>query len=348
MTKISDILFQPKTVGSDDTSLVRGIVGAAGRGDARLLPGGVSSDIRLVEHDGVQYCIKQALPRLKVQADWRAPVARNHSEAEWLRVAAEIAAESVPRVLYEDQAAGWFVMEYLPPAHYPVWKSQLRDGAIDPAAASAVGRQLARIHAATAGRGDIAERFATDHIFYPIRPEPYLIATGAVHPDLAPRLRELSDTTMRTRLALVHGDISPKNILIGPSGPVFLDAECAWYGDPAFDLAFLLNHMLLKCVWRPQWKVRYLACFDAICGAYLPGADWEPRDAMETRTAHLLPGLLLGRVDGKSPAEYVTVDADKDMIRGVGRALLLHPVSTLAEVRDRWAAASAKNGAVQC
>jgi aminoglycoside phosphotransferase (APT) family kinase protein len=339
MTQPTGPLFQPKIRVSNDTNFVRSIVDAVARGDATLLPGGVSSDIRLVAHDGVQYCLKQALPRLKVQADWRAPVERNHSEAEWLRVVGEIAPEAVPQVLYEDQAAGWFIMEYLPPAQYPVWKTQLRDGVIVSAVAAAVGRQLVRIHAATAGRADVAERFATEHIFYPIRPEPYLIATALAHPDLALRLWDLSDTTMRTRLALVHGDVSPKNILTGERGPVFLDAECAWYGDPAFDLAFVLNHMLLKCVWRPQWTACYLECFDALHDAYFRGVDWESRAVMETRTAHLLPGLLLGRVDGKSPAEYIVVDADRDMIRGVARALLLHPVPTLRGVRNAWAAA---------
>lgn len=339
MTQRNGALSGPMANVSNHSSLVRGIVDAAASGEATLLPGGVSSDIRLVQYDGVRYCLKQALPRLKVQADWRAPVERNHSEAEWLRVVGEIVPEAVPKVLYEDQAAGWFVMEYLPPAQYPVWKTQLRDGIIAPAVAAAVGRQLERIHAATAGRADVAGRFATEHIFYPIRPEPYLIATGLAHPDLAPRLRDLSDTTMRTRLALVHGDVSPKNILTGVHGPVFLDAECAWYGDPAFDLAFVLNHMLLKCVWRPHWTARYLECFDALRDAYVRGVDWEARTVMETRTAHLLPGLLLGRVDGKSPAEYIALDADKDMIRGVARALLLHPVPTLGEVRDAWVAA---------
>jgi hypothetical protein len=145
------------------------------------LPGGVSSDIRVVEADGKRYCIKQALPRLKVAAEWRAPVERNHSEAEWLRVAETICPEAVPKVLYENKAAGWFVMEYLPPERYPVWKSQLRDGIVDPQVAAAVGPS-ARAHPC----GDCAERrhrrrFATDHIFFPIRAEPYLIATGRQH-----------------------------------------------------------------------------------------------------------------------------------------------------------------------
>lgn len=331
----------------DDPELIRGIVAAASGTGAQPLPGGVSSDIRLVEVDGVRYCVKQALAKLKVQADWRAPVERNHSEAEWLRVVAGIIPDAVPRVLCEDQAAGWFVMEYLPPDDYPVWKNLLRDGAIDPALAAAVGAQLVRIHGATAGRADIAARFATDHIFYPIRPEPYLIATGVAHPDLAPRLRELADITMATRHALVHGDVSPKNILAGPRGPVFLDAECAWYGDPAFDLAFVLNHMLLKCVWRPQWTPRYLACFDALAGAYLPRVGWEPAAAMERRTAHLLPGLLLGRIDGKSPAEYITDSSERDLVRGVARALLCEPPATLGVIRDAWAAGCAAHAAMQ-
>ena len=310
-----------------------------------LLPGGVSSDIRMIEYEGRRYCLKQALPKLKVEADWRAPVARNHSEAEWLRVAGEIVPGAVPRVLYEDQRQGWFAMEYLAPDRHPVWKSQLRDGIIDAGFARMVGQRLARIHAVTAGDQDIAARFANDDIFYPIRAEPYLIATGRAHPDLAPRLQALSDATMRTQRALVHGDVSPKNILAGADGPVFLDAECAWYGDPAFDLAFVLNHLLLKCVWRPLWTARYLQSFDALADAYLRNARWEPAAELEARTAHLLPGLLLGRVDGKSPAEYITAEGDKKRIRNVARALLLQPVDSLAVIRDAWAASMASPAA---
>ena len=309
-----------------------------------LLPGGVSSDIRLVEFDGGRYCVKQALAKLKVQADWRAPVERNHSEAEWLRVAASIVPDAVPRVLYEDRRHGWFVMQYLAPDDHPVWKSQLRDGVIDPLFASATGCRLAAIHSATAGDADIAQRFATDHIFYPIRPEPYLIATARLHPDVAPQLQRLSDVTMQTRRALVHGDVSPKNILCGPHGPVFLDAECAWYGDPAFDLAFVLNHILLKGVWRPQWSDRYVDCFDALAAAYLQRVDWESVAGLEQRAAQLLPGLLLGRIDGKSPVEYIVDEDDRRMVRDVALALLRAPPDTLLQVRDGWANALRARG----
>jgi hypothetical protein len=162
------------------------------------------------------------------------------------------------------------------------------------------------------------------------------LATATAHPDRAVALEALAAETARTKCALVHGDVSPKNILIGPKGPLFLDAECAWYGDPAFDLAFCANHLLLKCLWTPAAATGILACFEALTSRYLAGVDWEPPEDLERRAARLLPGLFLGRVDGKSPVEYVTQDADKARVRKVGRALLAEPPARLAEVAMTW------------
>ena len=309
---------------------------------AETLAGGVSSDILRIDLPGrspaLSFCFKRALAKLKVAADWRAPVERNHAEVEWMRVAEALAPGSVPRILGEDAQAGAFAMEYLAPELHPVWKNQLRDGNIRTETAAAVARAIAAIHAGTAQRADVAQRFANDHIFHPIRLEPYLLATAARHPDCAARLSELVETTARTKLALVHGDLSPKNILVAAHGPVLLDAECAWYGDPAFDLAFCLKHMLLKCLWRPQWRERYLACYDALAASYLERVSWEPRAAIEARVARLLPGLFLGRVDGKSPAEYLTEESDKERVRRVARRFLLRPTERLATLRDAWSA----------
>ena len=149
-------------------------------------------------------------------------------------------------------------------------------------------------------------------------------------------MTRLVERTAGTRLALVHGDVSPKNILVGPQGPVFLDAECAWYGDPAFDLAFCLNHLLLKGLWVPVRRKAFLKCFDVLSEAYLQGATWEAAAAIESRTATLLPGLLLARVDGKSPVEYLTAESAKDFVREIAGRLLQSPPATLAEVRDAW------------
>jgi aminoglycoside phosphotransferase (APT) family kinase protein len=300
------------------------------------LPGGVSSEIARADLESGAVCIKRALPRLKVKAHWEAPVERNRYEVEWIRIVSAIAPNAVPRILGEDAEGGMFAMEFLDGATHPVWKDQLRDGNISTTTARQVGSVLAAVHRHTAGATDTAAKFETDHIFFPIRLEPYLLATAVRHPDCAASLEHLVRITRTTRKALVHGDVSPKNILVGPRGPVFLDAECAWYGDPAFDLAFCLNHLLLKCTWRPQWQARYLECYTALSETYLAGVTWEPLADVEQRSSHLIAGLLLGRVDGKSPVEYLTSEADRDPVRTVARKLLHHPVDTLLQVRAAW------------
>lgn len=309
-----------------------GLIGSDETPPMAPLTGGVSSDIWKVAAASGTICIKRALAQLRTEKVWHAPVERNAFEADWIRTVSQIVPAAAPQLLAEDKDAGMFAMAYFDPADYPVWKEQLRDGIAEPAVAAEVGTTLGRIHAATAGDADIAQRFATDGIFLPIRIEPYLLRTADAHPDIADRLRELADITSTTRKALVHGDVSPKNILIGPTGPVFLDAECAWYGDPAFDLAFCLNHLLLKCIWTPSSTDAFLTCFAALTDAYLAAVDWEPVAALERRTAALLPGLLLARIDGASPVEYITREADKNNVRNAARTALLRRPETLQDV----------------
>jgi len=308
--------------------------------DIRFIPleGGVSSDIYRVEAQGRTLCVKRALPKLKVAADWRAPLDRNHYEVEWMRVAGAIVPAAVPAILGEDAGSGIFAMAWLAPDRHPVWKALLRDGACDPATAAAVGDVLGRIHARTADDDAMAARFRTDDIFEAIRLEPYLSATARAHPDLAPRLDALAGATRRNRRVLVHGDFSPKNLLIGPDGPVILDAECAWYGDPAFDVAFVLNHLLLKGAWQPQWRARYVDVYRALAYAYFERVRWEPTSALAARVAGLLPGLMLARVDGKSPVEYLATEAARAPVRRFARTLLSAPVEDLEDIAARWLA----------
>jgi len=293
-------------------------------GPVEALSGGVSSEIWKVGN----VCVKRALPRLRVAQVWEAPVERNRYERLWLEAAGEAAPGAAPRVLAADDAAGAFAMQYLP---LPVWKERLRQGDARPAFAAQVGATLAAIHSATAGRAEVAERFATDAIFHSIRLEPYLVATGIAHRDLQQIFQSLVDRTANTKVCLVHGDVSPKNILVADHGPVFLDAECAWYGDPAFDLAFCLNHLLLKCLWTPSARAAFLDCFDSLSTAYLRGVPFKD---VEKRTASLLPALLLARVDGKSPVEYLT-EPQRQAVREFAHPLVGR-ISSLAELRQLW------------
>ncbi len=304
--------------------------------DCDPLAGGVSSEIWRIDTDRRSVCVKRALPRLKVSAEWFAPVERNAFEAGWFEVAGRIVPDAVPRILAHDAAAGLLVMDHLDPRHFRLWKEELRQGRVDLAVCEAVGRRLVRIHAWTASDGALSHRFATGHLFHALRLEPYFIAAANAHPDRAAALQDLVEVTAGTRLALVHGDVSPKNILIGPRGPVFLDAECAWYGDPAFDLAFCLNHLLLKYLWVGEAAAALVAGYCQLAEAYLQGVAWEPAEDLEARAARLLPGLLLARVDGKSPVEYLVDDGDKERVRRVARVLLAAPVVSLGDVLSAW------------
>jgi aminoglycoside phosphotransferase (APT) family kinase protein len=305
---------------------------------ARLTPltGGVSSDISLVEADGRRFCVKRALPTLKVAALWEAPIKRNAAEAAWMRAVARWLPRAVPRVLREDAEAGWFAMDYLAPEDHRLWKAQLLAGIVEPDFAAAVGRDLAIIHARSAADPTIQGAFANDDTFEAIRIEPYLRATAHAHPELASRFDELAQTTLATKRALVHGDISPKNILQGPDGPVFLDAECASFGDPAFDLAFCLNHLLLKGAREGADRARYGAAFSALASAYLAGVDWERAAEIEARAAALLPALFLARVDGKSPVEYLSHESERAAVRQCAAPLIANPPHRLRDIAYAW------------
>ena len=313
--------------------------GIARAGAARTwtpLTGGVSSDIWRVDVEGGRsVCVKRALPKLKVAADWEAPVSRNTFEWHWMNFAAGALPGVVPQPLAHDEQAGVFAMDFLPAARFPLWKSQLLDGQVDEDFAGSVGSSLGRLHAASAHRADLNKSFDTTDSFHALRLEPYLHATARRHPGLSERLIGIAEATAQNRLALVHGDVSPKNILAGPDGPVLLDAECAWYGDPAFDLAFCLNHLLLKAVICPEAQPALRRSFEALVTRYFDhAAAIEPRGTLERRAAALLPALLLARVDGKSPVEYLVHDWQRERVRSASVPLVLHPVAELWMVAE--------------
>jgi aminoglycoside phosphotransferase (APT) family kinase protein len=312
--------------------------GLAGAGEPQTwipLSGGVSSDIWKVEVGQRTLCVKRAVAKLRVKADWQAPPERNLYEWRWFQTVAQHFPSSVPTPLAFDPDRRLLAMAFLEPENHPLWKAELLAGRVDPAFAREVGRRLGQIHAATAKQTALADAFPTEDIFHALRLDAYLLTTGRNRPEVASEIQALADRTAATHLALVHGDVSPKNILMGPRGPMFLDAETAWWGDPAFDVAFCLNHLLLKRL-VVQRREALNASFTWFADAYLAEVDWEPAHALEARAASLLPGLFLARVDGKSPVEYITDDAQRDLVRATAIPLLRRPELTLDAVRAAW------------
>jgi aminoglycoside phosphotransferase (APT) family kinase protein len=300
------------------------------------LAGGVSSDLWRADLPSGPVCVKSALHQLRVAREWLAPTSRNRVEYDWLRFAQPLAPGQVPRVLGHDERAGMFAMEYLPPDRYPVWKTLLLAGQVDVDAARDLGALAGALHAASALDAAAAATFATDDNFDALRVTPYLRVTAQAHPDLRERLDGIAAVTAGTRLAVVHGDVSPKNILLGPDGPVLLDAECAWYGDPAFDVAFCVNHLLLKSVKVPSAAAALRAAARAMAAAHAAHVHWEPAAGLDGRVAALTPALALARVDGSSPVEYLT-GPQRAAVRLAARRLLQEPPPTVSDLVDRLA-----------
>ncbi len=301
------------------------------------LTGGVSCDVWRVDAGGQVLCVvKRALAQLRVKADWFAPVDRTESEVRWLKQAGSIVPHLCPKILAEDADQHIFAMEFLPPESHPVWKDALFAGVVDVDFAAAVGRDLAKVHGATAHDPTIAREFDTGVLFTDLRIDPFLRYVADKQPAVAPRLRALADDLAQNRTALVHGDVSPKNILIGPSGPVLLDAECAVYGDPAFDVAFCTTHLLLKIVHLADNAPALRASALALAQAYLERVDWEAAEAISTRISALTAALLLARIDGKSPASYIEDESEKQRIRAAALACLSRPPARLPDLIASW------------
>lgn len=294
-------------------------------GDVRVTPltGGVSSDIVLVESSKGKIVVKTALEKLRVRDDWFADVSRNRVEQAFFEYAAPIIPESVPRIL--GGGDGWFAMEYL--GEMSNWKTALLASNADIGTAKLVGEFLGRLHATSWLDEAARTRFSTLPNFHALRIEPYLLTTAARVPEVAHILRAEAARLAETQLALVHGDYSPKNLLIGQQRLIVLDAECAWFGDPAFDTAFLLTHLYLKALLHPQaiqLVPAFRSAYTAACG----------RD-LEERTVRLLLCFLLARVHGKSPVEYLS-EAQRGFITRFVLAHLPHPPPKLAALTAAW------------
>jgi 5-methylthioribose kinase len=318
-----------------DTLIRLGLIQSSEFVRAEELSGGVSSTILKITTEHGAYCLKQPLPALKVAKLWNAPIERVYAEIAWLKLAASIVPGCTPSLLGVDEQTNSFVMSFLPPEEYPNWKTELLSGRVNPCFAASVAASLVKIHAGTADNENVRRAFSNDDSFFSLRLDPYLMETARCHPDLAEILRALVARTQSEKRVLVHGDVSPKNILVGAAGPIFLDAECACYGDPAFDVAFLLNHLLLKTVAKKTRLAALLEAFDAFINGYLPGVDWEPRSILEGRIASLLPALTLARISGKSPVEYLGPSTREDVVK-VAAWLVAFPPETLEELKHVW------------
>ncbi len=306
--------------------------------NARLtaLTDGVSSEIYRVDDGGRSFVVKRALPKLKVKDEWLANVDRNRYEKLFIEYVGGFLPDSVPHLMPGPNDRGYFAMELLG-TEFVSWKKLLLRGEARAEHAKQAAGILGAIHAHSANDADVAARFNTTKNFTELRIDPYLLTTAGRHPDLKHLIHAEAERLASTRLCLVHGDFSPKNMMISPSRFVLLDCEVAWYGDPAFDVAFLLTHLLLKGLYHSPHQLGLDAMSRSFWERYVQIAQCAiDCAALELRVARLLLMLLLARVDGKSPVEYLTQTAQTAWVRRFTRDTLLDGCADLTDLLQRW------------
>ena len=296
------------------------------------LGGGISNHVVLVEAGGARCVFKQALEKLRVEQDWRCGRDRVFREYAALRAVRTILPpNAVPKVFFEDREQFTFAMEAAPADAQP-WKSPLLEGEVRLEWAETAGRLLGTWIGESVEHPEWQAEFASQTGFGELRVDPYYRTTAARHPELARHFASLIDECLNRRFSLVHGDFSPKNLLISSIGMMVIDWEVAHWGDPSFDAAFLTNHLVLKAFHRPeQWR-EYQQAASAFWHALL--LTGQPEWLMPAAMRHL-GCLLLARIDGKSPAEYIQTETLRQRVRSAAIDLIRRPAADAAGAFER-------------
>ena len=294
-------------------------------------PGGVSGTVAFASDGIKEVVIKQALPFLKVAAEWECDPSRMIIEQKALEVYSRLVPSSVPAPISFDMDELIMVREAAPESCV-MWKAQLLEGLLDFRVAEKSIRTLLDIHNKTANDEAVRQDFIDDSFFYKLRISPYIEVVVEKYPKLKEKSISVIDFLMNKKIALVHGDYSPKNLLVDGDKIFVLDLEVAHYGHPAFDMAFFSNHFLLKAIKNRAWSRSYLNMLSYMSNIYFSEVDCMDTELLEKETVETLAFLLLARVDGKSPAEYITGDRDKELVRTAAFTILDEKMIRLSDV----------------
>jgi 5-methylthioribose kinase len=271
-----------------------------------VLQGGVSNKTVLLEREAEAWVIKQALPKLRVEVDWYSDPSRIHREALGLRYLSQLLPEHVPQFIFEDVDNHILAMSAVPQPHTN-WKTVLLGGGVLQHHVKAFAELLGVMHRqAYERRTDFAEFFADTSFFESLRLEPYYLYTASQVPSATTFLETLVEDTRKQKVTLVHGDYSPKNILIYQDRLVLLDYEVIHWGDPAFDIGFGMTHLLSKAHYLSEQRSTLLNAAWVFWKSYARVVKELPwSKGLEARAVRHTLACMLARVRGRSPLEYL-------------------------------------------
>mgnify|MGYP000222789105 CR=1 FL=1 len=291
-------------------------------GDAtvEVLTGGVSCVVLAVASDAREIVVKQALPELKTKAKWVADQRRAIVEAEAMRVYQSITPDSVPELLDCDAANFTLTMSRLPNT-CTNWKQDMLEGRIYPEMGEKLGKILAKWHNTTAADEAIKAKFMEGELFEQLRVSPFYRAVAAKNPNLQAVINSLIEEITTEKIALVHGDFSPKNILAtSDHSPIVLDFEVAHTGNPVFDLAFVSAHLLCKTI-RTQ-SPNEKAAITKTALNFLSSYREDTRISIAKTLPQHVALIALARVEGVSPVNYLDEPAQQKLVALTNSALL--------------------------
>ena len=295
------------------------------------LSGGVSANVWLVVDRTRRLVVKQPLLRLNVSELWECTPQRARIEIDALRYVGALTPNSVPKIVNEDHQRCLFVMTAASEKHC-VWREELLAGAIDPDIGAEIGTILATWHSRTADDRYIRIRFGDLTVFTALRLEPFHRTVARRCPDLLETIQSRVDELELDRRCLVHGDFSPKNILIGREESWILDMEVAHFGNPVFDVASLLHHLVLKSIHVPSRKNKLRQCGDHFLDAYRCEFG-VPASIDESGLSAHVGCLVLARIHGLSPIPYLDVEGRRTA-EALGRRLLLEAPRPIDAIWD--------------
>jgi aminoglycoside phosphotransferase (APT) family kinase protein len=269
--------------------------------------------------------------------DWFSDPIRIHREASGLRWLAKLAPPgTVPGVVFEDTEQNVLGMEAVARPH-DNWKSMLLAGKLERDHVGQFGRWLGTVHRNSwLHREEITPAFDDRSFFESLRIEPYYQYTATQVPEAAAFLTDLVETTRSRRLALVHGDFSPKNVLVHAGRLVVLDYEVIHWGDPAFDLGFALTHLLSKAHHIRGRRAEFGEAASQFFRVYREAlGDLPWASEIEPHAVRNAMGCMLARSKGRSPLEYLDTAA-RERQRDAVLAMLRTPPLRVADLADRF------------
>ena len=204
------------------------------------------------------------------------------------------------------------------PVGSTVWKSDLLDGVINPDVAAVLGTTLAKWHNFGESDKEARLQFMEDSLFEQLRIDPFYRFVAAKNEMLKPVISKLIKELEGDKTTVVHGDFSPKNIMVGMDDQVYiLDFEVTHVGNPVFDLAFLLAHLLCKLFRtnEPLEEKMLIASAQRFISAYE-----QIRPISESLPLHTAL-IALARVEGKSPVNYLD-KAQQDQLVKYAKGIL--------------------------